>query len=55
MGWEIAAAAGAPIVMNAISNSPLGKSLGLAPQQQDMTSTQMTQLDPTSQAIKQYG
>ena len=51
----MAAAAAAPIALNAISNSPLGESLGLAPKKQNMTSTQMTQLDPTSQAIKQYG
>lgn len=49
------AAAAAPIALNALGNSPLGKQLGLGPQQQDMTSTQSTQLDPTSQAIKQYG
>tara|TARA_R100000655_G_scaffold52361_3_gene90170 strand:- start:5139 stop:6302 length:1164 start_codon:yes stop_codon:yes gene_type:complete len=51
----MAAAAAAPIALNALSNSPLGKQLGLGPQEQNMQSTQSTQLDPTSQAIKQYG
>lgn len=49
------AAAAAPMVLNAVSNSPLGETLGIAPKQQNMTSTQSTQLDPTSQAIKEYG
>ena len=55
MGWPMVAAAAAPMVLNAVSNSPLGERLGIAPKQQNMTSTQSTQLDPTSQAIKEYG
>tara|TARA_R100000458_G_C8248291_1_gene225728 strand:- start:13 stop:1176 length:1164 start_codon:yes stop_codon:yes gene_type:complete len=51
----MAAAAAAPIALNALSNSPLGKQLGLGPQERNMQSTQSTQLDPASQAIKQYG
>lgn len=51
----VAASIAAPIVMNAVGNSPLGKQLGLGPQEQNMQSTQSMQLDPTSQEIKQYG
>ena len=51
----MAASVAAPIALNALGNSPLGKQLGLGPQEQNMQSTQSTQLDPTSQAIKQYG
>ncbi len=51
----MAASVVAPIALNALGNSPLGKQLGLGPQEQNMQSTQSTQLDPTSQAIKQYG
>ena len=55
MGWPMVAAAAAPMVLNAVSNSPLGETLGIAPKKQNMTSTSSTQMDPTSQAIKEYG
>ena len=51
----MAASVAAPIALNMLGNSPIGKQLGLGPQEQNMQSTQSTQLDPTSQAIKQYG
>ena len=51
----MAASVAAPIVLNQLSKSPLGKQLGMGPEEQNMGSTSSTQMDPTSQAIKDYG
>ena len=55
MGWPIVAAAAAPMVLNAVSNSPLGETLGIAPKKQNMESTSSTQMDPLTNEMRDYG